>query len=111
MFDKLGMYAVIGLIIVAAFGGLYTKYKVTENNLLKMTIERDNYQAAFKVKKLEVDNAHEAQKTLESLLTQEKEASLQLEKDLEDLKNEPESADGSVSDLLKRQLGKLHDDN
>lgn len=111
MFNKLALYIIGTMLIVGVVGGLYTKIQMLKNEVLTVSIERDNLKAAVKVKQLEIDNSKETQKTLEGLIVKEKEASQQLEKDLEEIRNEPESDNGSVGGILKRSIDSLHDDN
>lgn len=111
MFEKLGIYVVLSLLVAGAFGALYTKIQIQKNEILTISIERDNAKAAVKVKQLEVDNSKEAQKTLENLIVKEKENSMKLEEELGVLRNEPESDNDSVGGILKRSIGGLSDDS
>jgi hypothetical protein len=111
MFDKLAIYAIIALLVATAFGVMYTQNQVLKNEVFKISIERDNFKAAFKSKQLELDNSKSAQQTLQNLLTKEKIASQKLEEELEVIRNEPETDNGDVSPILKRQLDRLRDDD
>jgi uncharacterized membrane protein YgaE (UPF0421/DUF939 family) len=111
MFDKLAIYVIIGLLVAGAFGTMYTKNQVLKNEVLKISIERDNLKSAYKVKELEFQNSKETQKTLQNLLAKEKEASQRLEDELGIIRNEPETDNGDVSPLLRRGISRLHDGN
>jgi hypothetical protein len=111
MFEKIGAYVIVGLLVFGAFSSMYAANQKLKNDVLQIGIERDNFKAAFTSKKLEVDNSKAAQQSLENLLTQQNEATQKLEDELEILRNEPESDNGAVSPLLQRQLERMHDDN
>jgi hypothetical protein len=111
MFNQIGVYLIVGLLAFGALSSLYATNQHLKNEVLQVSIERDNAKAAFKSKALEVDNSKAAQQSLENLLTQQSEANKQLEEDLEKLRNEPESDNGSVSPLLERSISGLRGDN
>lgn len=111
MFEKIGFGLIVVLVLFGAFSSLYAKNQHLKNEVLQISIERDNLKSAYQSKKLEADNSKESQKTLESLIVKEKEASQKLEDELEILRNEPTTEDGDVAPLLKRSLERMSDDN
>jgi chromosome segregation ATPase len=111
MFNQIGAYLIIGLLAFGALSSLYAANQHLKNEVLQVSIERDNAKAAFQSKKLEADNSKAAQTSLENLLTQQNEATKQLEQDLENLRNEPESDNGAVSPLLQRGISGLRGDD
>jgi len=113
MLDKLLIYAMIGILVAggAVTTVMYTKIQTQKTAILELTIERDNFKAAYQVKDLEFNNSKASQNTLNDLYIKEKEAAGRMADELEVIRNVPETNNGPVAPVLSNTLDRLRDDN